>query len=601
MNANEREYPAGNITEEAVNRAIRQRRRLWLDVLLLAALFAVAFAVRVSHTRGDLWQDEAEYALASTHGVADQRWDRSDVASEPLRLVRLRHFHPPMTAYLLRAAQVRGNDERALRTPFVIAGSLVVCLVYLCGLRLFGERRDVSLACAVIVLVTPLQIRASSHAIPWAEISLGIMALLWTLLQFIHTRQWGWLIGTCGVFGWLFCATESFFPILLAALLSLPFLFDRTVQSDENTHDTDAFSPRRRTSLSQPRNLFPGRPTLHGLPTLHGRIAPLHGALPHGRSERRKMLTTFGIGAFVFLMIVLILWPAGLFGGAWGNIQHYAHLPADTIAAVVGGVSRRPIPKWAYLYWFSHDYKPYFVLYVLGIGAVAWQITKRRLSRSASVLLILTAVEVAVAHLTVEFGPQYLAHCLPLLTLLTGLCFYELAQAADRVYSRRPEPAAQTKLNGRAIVPVLVPVGMLLTCAYLARWQVRPELRITDEEAQVSRWPDAARFLAARWQTNDRLVIGPQPVVVPRWYLLVGEKLPIRETQIGELPQGRTRLPGLQRMKVGEVRFAVVNSTFDGNPIIDEDVRKLLATWPMVYRSPEPTGIPSRLVIYERP
>ena len=576
MNANEREYTDGKATVEESNPVKQQRRHWWRDVLIVVLLFMVAFWVRMGHTRGDLWQDEAEYALASTHSVADQRWDRSDVASEPMRLARLRHFHPPMTAYLLRSAQTWGRDERALRTPFVIAGSLVACLVYLCGLRMFGGRRDVSLACAVIVLVTPLQIRASSHAIPWAEISLGIMAVLWTLLQYIHTARKGWLIATCGVLGWLFCATESFFPILLAVMLSLPFVLNLTLQTNENSQDVNAFSPRRRTSLSQPRNL------------LHGRL------LWHE--------TTFiAIGGAVFLVVVLLLWPAGLFGGAWRNIQHYAHLPASTISAVVGGVTRNPIPKWAFLYWFSHDYKPYFVLYVLGIGVVLWQVAKRRISRGAGVLLIITVVETGVAHLTVEFGPQYMAHCLPPLTLLTGFCFYELAQAADRISKRKAERANSTIITRSALVPILVPVLMFGVCAYLAHWQVRPELRITDEEAQTSRWPDAARFLAQKWQAGDKLVIGPQPVVVPRWYLMVGEKLPIRETQIAELPQGRTRFTGLQRMEKGDIRFAVVNSTFDGNPNIDEDVRRLLATWPIVYRSREPSGIPSRLVVYERP
>ncbi len=569
MDANTRELVSETTTAEAnappkikniPNGAAKQRWRLWLDALAVMLLFVVAFAVRMGHTRGDLWQDEAEYALASTHSVADQRWDRSDVASEPLRLVRLRHFHPPMTAYLLRSAQTWGKDERALRTPFVIAGSLVVCLVYLCGLRLFGERRDVSLACAIIVLVTPLQIRASSHAIPWAEISLGIMAALWTLLQYIHTAKRGWLVGTCGVLGWLFCTTESFFPILLAALLSMPFVLNLKVESRKAENKQAGNAP----------------------------ITP---------QERTSLLKTFGAGGMVFLSIVLILWPIGLFGGAWGNIQHYAHLPANTISAVVGGVSRNPIPKWAFLYWFSHDYRPYFVLYVLGAGALLWQIVRHRISSGAGVLLTITIVEIAVAHLTVEFGPQYLAHCLPLLTLMTGFCFLEMSQVAERIAVPRLERACRTKTALTALVPAI----MLLLCAYLARWQVRSELRITDEESQISRWPDAARFLAHHWRTGDRLVIGPQPVVVPRWYLLVGENLPIRETQVAELPQGRAKLPGLQRMAKGDARFAVINSTFDGSPIIDEDVKQLLADWPIVYRSPEPTGIPSRLVIYEHP
>ena len=572
MNANDREYTDEAATGEGSSKAAFQQRRWWLDVVVLVLLFASAFVVRMGHTRGDLWQDEAEYALASTHPVADQRWDRSDVASEPLRLVRSRHFHPPMTAYLLRTAQIWGKYERTLRTPFVIAGSLVVCLVYLCGLRLFGERRDVSLACAVIVLVTPLQIRCASHAIPWAEISLGIMAVLWTLLQYIHTARQGWLIGACGVLGWLFCTTESFFPILLAVILSTPFLFGLTKQTEENPDNSNAFSPRRRTSLSQPRNLFPGHLS-------------------------RGLSTTFGISVLVFLTVVLLLWPAGLFGGAWGNIQHYAHLPADTISAVVGGVSRKPIPKWAYLYWFSHDYKPYFVLYACGIGMMFWQVAARRLSRSAGVLVVITVVEIAVAHLTVEFGPQYLAHCLPLLTLMTGFCLYALVQAADCVYNNKAiQPRALAELP-RTLVTTLI----CCTSIYLSNWHVRPELRTTDEEAQVSRWPNAARFLAERWQLKDKLVIGPQPVVVPRWYLLVGRQMQIREAQISELPQGKTRDGGLQRMAKGDIRFAVVNSTFDGSPNIDERVRKLLAGWPIVYRSPEPTGIPPRLVIYERP
>lgn len=577
MNANEREYTAKATTVEESTKVKQQRWRWWLNIFLVVLLFGISFWDRMGHTRGDLWQDEAEYALASTHSVADQRWDRSDVASEPLRLVRLRHFHPPMTAYLLRSAQTWGKDERTLRTPFVVAGSLVVCLVYLCGLRLFGNRLDVSLVCAGIVLVTPLQIRASSHAIPWSEISLGIMAVLWTLLQTIHTAKRGWLIGLGGVFGWLFCTTESFFPILLAVLLSLPFVLNRTRQSNENSQDANAVSPRREDITSyvptepQPRNL-------------------LHGLL-------LRKLKTFGSGGAVFLIVVLLLWPAGLVGGAWGNIQHYAHLPANTISAVVGGVSRNPIPKWAFLYWFSHDYKPYFVLYVLGAITVLWQVVKRQLSRGAGVLLTITIVEIGVAHLTVEFGPQYLAHCLPLLTLMTGFGLYALVQAADRVYNNDAiKPHALAELP-RTLVTTLI----CCTSLYLGNWHVRPELRITDEEAKVSRWPEAARFLAQKWQTGDRLLIGPQPVVVPRWYLLVGEQLPIRETQIAELPQGRTRLSGLQRMAKGDIRFAVVNSTFDGNPVIDEDVRKLLATWPIVYRSREPSGIPSRLVIHERP
>ena len=514
-----------------------KRPRRWLDALIVFVLFLCAVPVRYAHTQGDLWQDEAEYALASVHSFADHRWDHSDVARDPERLVRLRHFHAPMTAYALRVAQMGNKDDRSLRIPFVLAGSLVVCLVYLCGLMLYAGRRDVSLTCAAIVLMTPLQIRASSHAIPWALISLGLMGVLYTLLGYARTKKTGWLIGTCGVMGWLFCTSESFFPIGLAIALSLPFV----IGSDIKT-----------------------------------------------ASGRQMLLRTLAVGAILFAMILFVFWPAGVVGGAWRNIQHYTHISEASVSAQVGGVMRSPIPKWAYLYWYSHDYKPYFVLYVLGAATLLVQSGRRKLSRGAGVLLVLTAVEVITAHSAIQLGPQYLAHCLPLLTLMTGFCF--VAVSGVRV------PASLSRY-----APVALWTLMALLVLYLARWQVRPDLRVTDEEASVSRWPDASRFLAANWQSGDRLLIGPQPTVVPRWYLLHVRNIRAAESEIGELPQGKTRTGGLLRMAKGAIRYVIINSTFEGDPTIDPFVRQMLSTWPVVYRSREPGDTLPRLVIYERP
>ena len=520
----------------------KTRRPGWkLDALLVFVLFLCAVPVRWAHTQGDLWQDEAEYALASVHSFADHRWDRSDVARDPQHLVRLRHFHAPMTAYALHVAQWGNKDDRTLRIPFVLAGSLVVCLVYLCGLMLYGGRRGVSLFCAAVVLVTPLQIRAGSHAIPWSLISLGLMGVLYSLVGYIRTGKKGWLVGTCGVMGWLFCTSESVFPIALAVALGLPFIIGPDVKTAEG---------------------------------------------------RRALLRISGVGVALFALIVFVFWPAGMTGGAWRNIQHYAHISPASVSAQVGGVMRSPIPKWAYLYWYSHDYKPYFVLYALGAVTLLVQIVQRRLSREAGVLLVLTGVEVAVAHAAIQLGPQYLAHCLPLLTLMTGFCFLDLGDNLGRV---------RVPANLAHFVPGAIPVSMALVAAYLAHWQVRPELRVTDEEAMVSRWPDASRFLAAHWQAGDRLLIGPQPTVVPRWYLLQVRGVRAAESQISELPQGQTRAGGLLRMAKGAICYVIVNSTFEGDPDIDPLVRRMIATWPVVYRSREPGGGLPRLVIYERP
>ena len=442
-----------------------------------------------------------------------------------------------MTAYALRVAQTGNKDDRTLRIPFVLAGSLVVCLVYLCGLMLYDGRRDVSLWCAAVVLVTPLQIRAGSHAIPWSLISLGLMGVLYSLVGYVRTEKKGWLVGTCGVMGWLFCTSESFFPIALAVALSLPFVI----------------GPDMKTAAG-----------------------------------RRALLRALGVGAALFALIVFVFWPAGIVGGAWRNIQHYAQISEASVSAQVGGVMRSPIPKWAYLYWYSHDYKPYFVLYTCGSGHAAGAERSAQAVAGSGRPAGTDRVEVAVAHTAIQLGPQYLAHCLPLLTLMTGFCFLNLSNI-------------RVPANLSRFVPGAIVALMALSVVYLAHWQVRPELRVTDEEAMVSRWPDASRFLAAHWQTGDKLLIGPQPTVVPRWYLLQVRGVPAAESQISELPQGRTRAGGLLRMAKGAIRYVIVNSTFEGDPDIDPLVRQMIATWPVVYRSREPGGGLPRLVIYERP
>src|SRR5690606_10600225 len=70
----------------------------WLDLLLALGLFLAALSVFGRATRGDLWFDEADYALAATRGFERNRWDLSDDPSRPDWLIRLRHHHPPWTA-----------------------------------------------------------------------------------------------------------------------------------------------------------------------------------------------------------------------------------------------------------------------------------------------------------------------------------------------------------------------------------------------------------------------------------------------------------------------------------------------------------------------
>ena len=126
--------------------------------------------------------------LAGRSGLRDGR--RARLRGEPVgplrqslpagQVVRLRHHHPPLIAYMTALALTRGSGERIVRAPSVFAGALTVALIYLCGLALFRTKgdpdeedtersgapaappRSAALACAAIVIVTPPHIRGRS-------------------------------------------------------------------------------------------------------------------------------------------------------------------------------------------------------------------------------------------------------------------------------------------------------------------------------------------------------------------------------------------------------------------------------------------------------
>src|SRR3954471_10121338 len=98
------------------------RRLWWLDLLVFAALAMISAAGFYKHAVGDLYSDEADYALASVYGFDANRWDRSDSAKEPERLVARRHYHAPLTADLIALAHRYGAEDRTIRMPFIVAG-----------------------------------------------------------------------------------------------------------------------------------------------------------------------------------------------------------------------------------------------------------------------------------------------------------------------------------------------------------------------------------------------------------------------------------------------------------------------------------------------
>ncbi|HZT41074.1 MAG TPA: glycosyltransferase family 39 protein [Chthonomonadaceae bacterium] len=504
-----------------------RRAPWWVDVLLFVALFAAALPLRFAITRGDLWLDEADYAFAAARGFQANRWDISDYPKDPDKLIAQRHYHPPCIAYMVALALHFSPEDRALRVPAVLIGALTVPLVYLCGLALCGGRRSPAVAAAVLLLVAPAHLRASSHALPWSFLIFWLMLLVWTLLKYVETRREGWLVGGCAALGGMFVTSEVFFPTLLASAYVTPFLFWPAIQEAD---------------------------------------------------RRKRILIALGCGALVFLAIVWALWPAGLHGDAMKMLRHYMAMSHDPWPANVRGRLYLHAPKWAYLYWYEHDYRPFFVCYSLGVLAVLVLLARRQLTAGMAVLLVFTAIILLTAHAAHIIGPEYLVHALPLLSLVAGLFVLPVA---------RWQP-----VYGAAVAAAV--------CLTVLLWHPAQSLSGMDPRSQRPRWPLAARFLATQWQPVDQM-LAPAYGIPARWYLLHVARVPARPWQIEALPDSGARDPFLHDICSGAYRYVAVGNTFLDTPSIDPRIAKVIRTWPVLWQSNEHGTGPSRLTIYKLP
>lgn len=528
------------VPERQAVEPVRRSRRWWLDLLLFAVLCAGAFAVRWTQAVGDFWFDEADYAQAAARGFEANRWDLSEAAADPERLVKLRHFHPPLVAQVMVPVLEHTRDERALRLPFILAGSLTVGLVYLCGLFLFRSRapspeetqplRSAALASAVILVFTPALVRAGSHAIPWAFITLWLVGLLYTLLGYARRPHAAWLGAAGAMLGAMAVTSEYLFPTLVACGAGLLGLLARDFRRHRKGWVWDA---------------------------------------------------ALGLGAGVLLLAVIasLFWPAGAVGGATKMLRHYVEMADSTyFPVVIEGVTYQRAPKWAYLYWYWTDFPAYTAFYAAGLVSLGVMAARRSLDAPTVVLALFTAVVLAVAHRAHIIGPEYLSHALPFLTLLGGLFFGALARA-------RP---AQS-------LPALA-----ACCWVLASGPEVEPLAGMDLRARIPRWPAAAEFLRERAGPEDRFLASSYAVPA-RWYLLHAAALPITEDQVRILPGSGAREELLDDLQAGRYRWIVVGNSFSDWTEVDNRIRILLRRWPLVWSSDERGTGPSRLLIYERP
>jgi 4-amino-4-deoxy-L-arabinose transferase-like glycosyltransferase len=523
--------------------ARRRRPGWWLDALIFIALFLAAIPVRWEAARGDLWFDEADYALAAVRGFEANRWDDdphppAGAAAGQRGLIDLRHHHPPMVAYAIGLALRWGMQEQVLRAPSTLAGALTVALLYLCGISLFRGRereapdrtyplRGVALACAVMLLFSPPHVRASSHALPWSWITLWIVAALWPLLKYAETRREAWLAVTGVALGGMFVASEYFFPLLLAVVCAGGILIGL--------------------------NLREG-----------GRPGP-------------AVLAVAWAGG-LFALIGASLWPAGLLGGAWEMLRYYMEM-ADTTSfpVLIAGTAYERAPKWAYLYWYATLYPPLAALLALG-ALTLWAVALHRtVSGGMIAVLVFSAVVLVVAHRSHIIGPEYLGHAVPLLILIGGVFLLAVSRAC---------PAAGLPVAAAA-------------CAVVAAWPSAPLSGMT-ERAQRSRWGPAARHLKQRWKPGDRILAG-QYGAPARWYLIHAAGVPAREEDVVGLPPANARPQLLEEIETGRYRFIAVGNSLADWTHVDNRIRLILKRWPEMWRSAEAHTGPSRLVIYRRP
>lgn len=513
------------------------------DITVFLLLILLALPMRWEASRGDLWLDESDYALAAVRGFQANRWDLPE-ASGADKIIRLRHFHPPLVSHLMGAALHSGRTERHLRAPSLAAGALTVALLYVCGLYLFAPRLDesshasshsasgwptrfISLACALALLPAPAHVRASSHALPWSLITLWLVAFALTISAYARTRKTAWLVAMGVVLGLLFVTSEYVVVAALALALIAPLLFWG------DWKDAD---------------------------------------------RRKPVALAIGAGILMFGLVVFTLWPAGLTGGLVTMLRHYVEMADDSWPVVLGGQTFDRAPKWAYAYWYSQLFPAYAAWYVLGFVGLGILAAMRKLTVGVASVAVLTGVVLLASHRSHIIGPEYLVHALPLMTILGGSIFAALAFVHG--------PSASILALAGALLVAVGPVHGVLSGM--------------DARARVSRWPAAAAYLKAHWTPHSRM-LAPAYGGGGRWYLLYFAGVHAEEWRVQALPPSGASDRLLSELADGIYTYVVNGSSFADRPATDARIAKLISRWPRVWQSDEQGTGTSRLVIYRLP
>jgi len=194
--------------------AVRDRLVDWVltrpAAAAVAAACAVGLAIRFVVPRG-LWLDEATsvfQARMSFGGMIDN--------------LRTTDVHPPLYFSVLWVA-VRwfGSGTLAVRVPSILAGTLVVPMLYLLGKEAYGRRTGV--VAAVFGSVAPLLVWYSQEARMYALMTLFGVVAMWAQVRIVKRGgRWIWVVYAAAsiALGW-----TQYFGLLQVAVQQLAFLW----------------------------------------------------------------------------------------------------------------------------------------------------------------------------------------------------------------------------------------------------------------------------------------------------------------------------------------------------------------------------------------
>jgi hypothetical protein len=167
---------AGGLTAPAI-RAPRDRRTL----VIVAAITALALILRLLATRG-IWLDEATSITQAQMPLGDM-----------LHSLRTSDVHPPLHHLVLWATvHLFGTGQEVVRAPSIIAGTLLIPVLWATGRELYGPRAG--LAAATLAAVAPFAVWYAQEARMYAFFMFFASVMLLTQLKAMRTGAPRWWV-----------------------------------------------------------------------------------------------------------------------------------------------------------------------------------------------------------------------------------------------------------------------------------------------------------------------------------------------------------------------------------------------------------------------